>query len=56
MHYFVMKTPNKRELEQIVFIHSLDINFKDFVNLYKKQIQRQTEQTDQAKFTYSSLG
>ena len=56
MHYFVMKTPNKRELEQIVFIHSLDINFKDFVNLYKKQIQRQTEQTYQAKFAYSSLG
>ena len=28
-HYFVMKIPNKREL------HSLDIDFQDFMNLYK---------------------
>ena len=35
-HYFIMKTPNKRELQQIAFNHSSDIDFQDFVNLYKK--------------------
>ena len=33
-----MKIPNKRELQQITFNHSSDINFQDFVNLYKKCI------------------
>ena len=33
MHYFNMKIPNKRELQQIVFNHSSDIDFKDFINL-----------------------
>ena len=32
-HYFVMKIPNKRELQQIAFNHSLDIDFQDFINL-----------------------
>ena len=36
MHYFVMKIPNKRELQQIAFNHSSDIDFQDFMNLYKK--------------------
>ena len=36
MHCFIMKTPNKRELQQIAFNHSADINLKDFMNLYKK--------------------
>ena len=31
-----MKIPNKWELQQIAFNHSSDINFKDFMNLYKK--------------------
>ena len=35
-HYFVMKIPNKRELRQTAFNHSLDIDFQDFVNLYKR--------------------
>ena len=30
-----MKIPNKRELQQISFNHSSDIDFKDFINLYK---------------------
>ena len=34
--YFVMKIPNKRELQQISFNHSSDIDFQDFMNLYKK--------------------
>ena len=29
MHYFVMKIPNKRELQQIAFNHTSDIDFKD---------------------------
>ena len=34
--FFVMKIPNKQELQQIAFNHSSDIDFKDFMNLYKK--------------------
>ena len=34
-HYFVMKIPNKRELQQIVSNHSSDIEFKGFMKLYK---------------------
>ena len=30
-----MKVPNKRELHEIAFNHSVDIDFKDFMNLYK---------------------
>ena len=35
-HYFIMKIPNKQELQQITFNRSSDIDFKDFMNLYKK--------------------
>ena len=35
MHYFTMKIPNKQELQQVAFNHSLDIVFRDFINLYK---------------------
>ena len=35
-HFFIMKTPNKRELQQIAINHSSDINTKDFINIYKK--------------------
>ena len=35
-HNFVTKIPNKRELQQIAFNHSSDIDFQDFMNLYKK--------------------
>ena len=31
-----MKITNKRELQQIAFNHSSDIDFQDFMNLYKK--------------------
>ena len=30
MHYFIIKIPNKRELQQIAFNHSSDIDFKNF--------------------------
>ena len=35
-HFFIMKIPNKWELQQIAFNHSLDFGFEDFMNLYKK--------------------
>ena len=35
-HYFITKIPNKRDLQQMVFIHSSDIDFIDFMNLYKE--------------------
>ena len=34
-HFFVMKILNKRELQQIAISHSSDINFKDFIKIYK---------------------
>ena len=34
--YFTMKIPNKQELQHTVFDHSSDIDFKDFMSLYKK--------------------
>ena len=36
MHYFIIKIPNKQELQQIAFNHSSDIDFKYFMNLCKK--------------------
>ena len=36
IHYFIMKIPNKPELQQIAFNHPSDIDFKDFMNLYIK--------------------
>ena len=35
-HSFISKIPNKRELQQIVINHSLDISTKDFENIYRK--------------------
>ena len=35
-HFFIMKIPNKRELQQIAISHSSDIDFKNFINIYKK--------------------
>ena len=34
-HYFIMKIPSKRELQHIASNHSSDIDFKDFMKLYK---------------------
>ena len=34
-YYFIMKILNKRELQQIASNHSSDIDFKDFMKLYK---------------------
>ena len=35
-HFCIMKLPNERELQQIVLNQSSDIDFKDFVKIYKK--------------------
>ena len=32
-HFFIMKIPNKRELQEIALNHSSDIGFKDYKNL-----------------------
>ena len=37
-HFFIMKISNKRELQQIALNHSSDIDFKDFIKIYKKFI------------------
>ena len=37
-HFFIMKIPVKRELQQIVINHSSDTHFKDFIKIYKKCI------------------
>ena len=34
-HYFIMKISNERELQQIASNHLSDIDFKDFMKLYK---------------------
>ena len=35
-HYFVMKINNKRELQNIVINHSVDIDYKGFMEIYSE--------------------
>ena len=35
-HFFIVKIPNKRELQQIAINHLSDIDFNDFIRIYKK--------------------
>ena len=35
-YFFIMKIPNKRELQQISLNHLSDIDLKDFTKIYKK--------------------
>ena len=35
-----MKIPNKRELQQVALNHSSDIDYKDFIKIYKKCIDK----------------
>ena len=35
-HYLIMKVHNKRELQNIPVNQSTDIDYKDFMNIYKK--------------------
>ena len=34
--FFIVKIPNKRELQQIAINHSSDISPKDLINIYRK--------------------
>ena len=35
-HYLIMKINNRRELQNIAINHSSDIDYKDFMNIYRK--------------------
>ena len=35
-HYLIMKILNRRELHKVAVNHSLDIDFRNFINIYKK--------------------
>ena len=35
-HYLIMKIHNKRELQNIATKHSVDVDYKDFMNIYEK--------------------
>ena len=39
-HYFIIKISNKRELQQIASKHLSDIDFKDFMKLYKEYTKK----------------
>ena len=41
-HFFIMKIPNKRELQQIALNHSSGIHFKDFMKIYKNALKNHT--------------
>ena len=34
--HFIMKIPNNKELQKVPFHHSLDVDFKEFMSIYKK--------------------
>ena len=36
MHYLIIKIHNKRQLQNIANNHSADINYKHFMNIYRK--------------------
>ena len=39
MHYFIMKINNRRKLQNIAFNHSADIDYKDFMKIYRECIK-----------------
>ena len=39
-HFFIMKIPNEREIQQIGLNYSSDIDFKDFMKIYRKCIPK----------------
>ena len=45
-YFLIMKIPNKRELQQIALTHSSDIDFKDFIKVYKKCTDKPLMTTD----------
>ena len=53
-HFVIMKIPNKRELQQIALNHSSDIDFKDFIKIYKKCTKEPSD--DPLRFRKNLLG
>ena len=39
-HYFIMKINNKRELQNIAMNHSADIDYKDFIKIYREYTKK----------------
>ena len=39
-HYLIMKINNKRELQNIAINHSADIDYKDFVKIYREYTKK----------------
>ena len=37
-HYLIMKIHNRRELQQTAFDHSADIDYKDFLKIYRMNL------------------
>ena len=35
-HFFIMKIISKRKIQKLAFNNSADIDFEDFMNIYKK--------------------
>ena len=40
IHHVIIKIPKKWELQQTAFNHSSDIDFNDFMTLYKKYTEK----------------
>ena len=38
-HYWIMKIKNKREIQNIAINHFADIDYKDFVKIYRERIK-----------------
>ena len=38
-HYLIMKINNRKELQNIAINHSVDIDFKDFMNIYRECVK-----------------
>ena len=36
IHYFILKINSRRELQNPAFIHSLDIDYNDFIKIYRE--------------------
>ena len=36
-HYLIMKINNRKELQNIAVNHSADIDYKDFINIYRER-------------------
>ena len=51
-----MKIPDKGELQQIAFSHSSNIDFKDFINLYKDKKLEYDINSKAAKISTLSSG